>query len=91
MVMVRTEPPELQILICLVTVLPPRTSPKSSLTGTLLSQPPSDVETAMEATGGLPAEADRESMSIPPSDQTVRVIDRDPAVEALKNRGTPIV
>ena len=73
MVMVRTEPPVLQMRICLVTVDPADTSPKCMAVGTLLSQPPSLVDTAIEAMAASPADAERMIVSSPPSDQTVTV------------------
>jgi hypothetical protein len=87
--MVKTEPPTLQILICLVMVVPARTLPKCIAKGELLSQPPSDVDTAIDAMGGLPAEPVSKTSATPPSDQRVRVIEYVPGLDVLKKRATP--
>jgi hypothetical protein len=91
LVIVRTEPPVLQIRICLVTVAPATTFPKWMALGTLLSQPFSLVETAIEAIAGLPAEAASITVSTPPSDQTVTLMAKEPVDVVLKNRGIPML
>jgi hypothetical protein len=90
-VMVKTEPPVLQMRICRVTVEPARTLPKCMAVGTPLSQPPSSVDTAMVAMGGLPADAENIMLSTPPSDQTVTRMAKEPDDCVLKTRGTPIL
>lgn len=77
--------------ICRVTVDPARTLPKCMAVGTPLSQPPSLVDTAMEAMGGLPADAERMMVSTPPSDQTVTLIAKEPAAFVLKDSGMPML
>lgn len=87
MEMVKTEPPTLQIRIFFWSVCPARTLPKCMAAGTLLSHPPSLLEMAMDAMGGLPAEAARMTESRPPSDHSVTVTEYIPSVEELKRSG----
>jgi hypothetical protein len=86
-VIVKIEPPELQIRIFFVTVVPAWTSPNAMWTGLLLSHPPSDVEISMLTMGWLPADAARSRVSIPPSDHTVTKLAYWPAVEVLNIKG----